>query len=78
MPSEVTRKMVKKKGIGQAALELDVFKEAFRFRLPDGRNDYNSWKGLCMTVFLLTCLTFYGVMQAMKLVTYDETDVMVS
>mmetsp|Transcript_3475 Transcript_3475/g.4613 ORF Transcript_3475/g.4613 Transcript_3475/m.4613 type:complete len:112 (-) Transcript_3475:1558-1893(-) len=31
-----------------------------------------------MTVFLVFSLLFYGVMQSVKLITYDETDVMVS
>lgn len=31
-----------------------------------------------MTITLVFCLMFYGLMQAMKLVTYDDTDVMLS
>ena len=60
------------------AQEFDAFSHAFRFRLPNGEKEYRSWKGVCLTVILATALSFYGVMQWIKLQLYDETDIMVS
>lgn len=34
--------------------------------------------GFCLTIALVAILAFYGVMQSIKLVEFDETDVMVS
>ena len=62
----------------QSVVKFDAFAQSFRFRLPEGKEKFQSCKGCCLTLLLLTVLVFYGVMQSIKLVTFDETDVMVS
>ena len=55
-----------------------MFAEQYRFKLPEGKDAHASCYGCLLTIFLvLTCLTF-AVMQSIKLLTFDETDVMLS
>ena len=75
-----------KKGVGgrrsgscsQATLSYDLFAEEFRFHLPDGRSKKPTVSGCMLTSCLFTLLVFYGLMQAMQLFQYDETDIMMS
>ena len=59
-------------------LEFDAFQENYRFRLPQGKVAFQTCKGCFCTVFLAIALGLYGLLQAFKLITFDETDVMVS
>ena len=63
---------------GKQILRLDLFSQDFTFRLPDGGRSKPSLPGCIMTFILLTSVAFYGLMQAVQLATYDETDIMVS
>ena len=58
-------------------LEFDAFQENYRFRLPQGKVAFQTCKGCFCTVFLAVALGLYGFLQAFKLITFDETDVMV-
>ena len=58
--------------------QFDAFAENYRFRLPEGKTSFQSWKGLFTTVMVILALAFYGVLQAVKLITFDETDIMIS
>ena len=64
--------------VGSKARKADIYAPAFGFWLPDNQRAYHSYGGLLMTVLLLVFLVFYGIMQAVKLFEYDETDVMIS
>ena len=59
-------------------LEYDNFGTPYKFKLPEGKENLTSWKGCGFTFLLVVSLLFYGSMQSIKLLTFDETDVMVS
>ena len=59
-------------------MRFDAFAEPFTFLLPEGKDAYRSCKGCTLTVMLVLALIFYGSMQSIKLLTFDETDIMVS
>ena len=63
---------------GEKALEYDSFAAPFMFKLPEGKQRLGSLGGcICTVILALSCL-FYGVLQSVKLFTFDETDIMVS
>ena len=62
----------------QNMYEHDSFATPYKFMLPEGKEKMTTGKGCCFTGFLFLCLLFYGSMQSVKLLTFDETDVMVS
>ena len=64
--------------VGESILQYDAFAEPFRFLLPEGKDAYRSCKGCILTVMLVLALIFYGAMQSIKLLTFGETDIMVS
>lgn len=45
---------------GQSLLEFDIFGESYRFRLPEGKTSFQSWKGFATTMFVMLVLVFYG------------------
>ena len=59
-------------------LAFDTFATTFQFKLPEGKETFASCKGCCFTFLLVLVSLFYGAMQSVKLLTFDETDVMVS
>lgn len=72
-----------KQSFSDQVLDFDAFQEPFRFRLPgrvkgQGSYEFRTAKGVITTCILVSSLIFYGIMQSIKLVTFDETDVMVS
>ena len=56
----------------------DSFATPYKFMLPDGKERMTTGKGCFLTVLLFVFLLFYGTMQLVKLLIFDETDVMVS
>ena len=62
----------------ESVIQLDSFAETFRFKLPEGKMSYRSCKGCTATLVLIFLCTLYCSMQLIKLLTFDETDVMVS
>ena len=50
----------------------------FQFRLPEGKRNFTSKMGCFMTIILFILIVFFGTMQSIKLLTFDETDIMVS
>ena len=66
------------KNSAEKARKADIYAPSFGFWLPGGQRGYHSYGGLLMTILLLAFLSFYGIMQAVKLFEYDETDVMMS
>ena len=48
------------------------------FKLPEGKDQLGSLGGCICTLILFLACFFYGTMQAVKLFTFDETDIMVS
>ena len=61
-----------------SVLSGDVFAQNFQFRLPNGHRKHHSVMGCLMTVILLVAIMSYGAMKSIELVTYDETDIMLS
>lgn len=59
-------------------MHFDAFAEPFTFLLPQGKDSYKSCKGCCLTILLVLSLIFYGCMQSIKLIEFDETDIMFS
>ena len=46
--------------------------------MPQGKETFYSKRGFCFTILLVFLLIWYGAMQSIKLLTFDDTDVMVS
>ena len=59
-------------------IEHDSFATEYKFRLPKGKERLSSIKGCIFTFLLVSSLLFYGSMQSIKLLTFDETDIMIS
>lgn len=64
--------------VGSRIVECDRFSHGFQFQLPSGKSRQNTPMGCLMTVCLAFVMTSYGCLKATELITYDETDVMVS
>ena len=63
---------------GEKALEYDNFAKQFQFMLPERKDRLGSLSGCtCTLIWIFSCL-FYGILQSIKLFTFDETDIMVS
>ena len=59
-------------------LDHDIFAEEYRFKLPGGKDAHASCYGCLLTIFLVFFCLSYAAMQSIKLLTFDETDVMLS
>ena len=59
-------------------MEQDKFGESFQFKLPDGKDKYSTVRGCIATCILTLMFIFYGTLQAMKLFTFGDTDIMES
>ena len=59
-------------------LEGDKFATQFQFNLPGGKPFYSTWFGCFLSVMVVLSILFYGFMQSIKLLSFDETDIMVS
>ena len=46
--------------------------------MPANRKNFTSGKGCFLTVLLMITIIFYATLQSIKLLTFDETDIMVS
>ena len=55
-----------------------MFAEEYRFKLPGGKDAHASCYGCLLTIFLVFFCLSYAAMQSIKLLTFDETDVMLS
>ena len=64
--------------VGARIVECDRFSHGFRFQLPSGKGTHHTAMGCLMTVCLAFVMISYGALKATELITYDETDVMVS
>ena len=62
----------------EKVIQFDNFAETFQFKLPEGKDSFQSCRGCTATFVLVLFCIFYGSMQSIKLLTFDETDVMVS
>jgi len=62
----------------KGAISLDRFGQSFNFRLPDGRRDKRTWQGMVFTFVVSTAILFYAAIQLTKLISYDDTTIMLS
>ena len=68
-----TRNVLKEK-----AFELDSFGQGFNFKLPNGKDRLNSCLGFTLTMMIFVCLSFYGCLKFLNLVTYADSAVIMS
>ena len=59
--------------IAEKVLKLDQFGYAFNFKLPQGRDTYNTGLGAAISILLLMIIVFYGALQMQRLVRFEET-----
>ena len=64
--------------ISEKLLSFDTFGEAFNFKLPGGKDTYQTWLGTFFTLIVTLVLIFYGGLQIQRLAIYGETVVTMS
>ena len=59
-------------------LDQDSFKTGFRFNLPDGKEALGTYLGSFTSISMLIVLIFYGILTMSRLISFNETVVMMS
>ena len=59
-------------------MDLDWFGTGFNFKLPKGKDTYNSYLGSFFSLCLIITIFLYGTMQVMRLQLFEETIVTMS
>ena len=59
-------------------VEVDRFGDQFQFRLPNGKRSTKSYAGCIVTVCALFLVIFYALIQFLRLIDFQEPQIMVS